>query len=78
VTNLSPLDDLERQLPQGVFRWTKDGPEDHWARVHIRLGEWIDLSKVEYDARQIEPTFWALLEVEVWRESVASLGGWSG
>jgi hypothetical protein len=74
MTALSPPEKLERELPLGVFRWVKDGPEDHWARVHIRLGEWIDLSKADYDTQQIEPTFWALQEVETWRERVASLG----
>jgi len=64
--------------PQGVFRWTKDGPEDHWARVHLRLGEWTDLPKAEYDAQQIEPTFWALQERESWEESVSGLAGGSG
>lgn len=69
------LDEMERRLPMGVFRWTKEGPEDHWARVHVRLGEWADMTKVEYDAQQIEPTFWALQERDRWRESVASLMG---
>ncbi len=63
------------ELPEGVFRWTKDGPDDHWARVHIRLGEWIDLSKADYDSQGIEPTFWTLREKESWQEQVTGLMG---
>jgi hypothetical protein len=75
VTKLRPLEELEFELPQGVFRWTKNGPEDHWARVHVRLGAWIDLPKAEYDAQKIEPTFWGLQERESWEEGVSGLMG---
>lgn len=63
---------------QGIFRFlkSKDGPEDWWAKVEVRLGEWTELSKSDYDAQKIEPTFWALREVDSWRESVISeIGG---
>lgn len=62
---------------RGVFRYLKTSgePEDWWARVEVRLGEWSDLSKAEYDERRIEPTFWALQEEESWREGAISLSG---
>jgi hypothetical protein len=71
MTKLCPPEEVESELPQGVFRWTSDGAD--WARVHIRLGEWIDLPKAEYDAQKIEPTFWALQEKDSWREGVGGL-----
>jgi hypothetical protein len=67
-------EDLERDLPQGVFRWTKTGPEDHWARVHVHWGEWIDMPQADYEAQKIEPHFWALQEVNDWRENVPNGG----
>lgn len=73
MATLRPPAELEVELPQGVFRWTNGGSEDHWARVHVRLGEWIDLPKADYDAQKIEPTFWALQERDSWRESVTGL-----
>ena len=63
------------ELPRGVYRWTKADPEDHWARVHVRAGEWTDLSKADYDSQKIEPTFWALQEEDSWLEDAAGLSG---
>ena len=55
---------------KGIFRFTKSGADDHWARVEVRRGEWSDLSKADYDAQQVEPTFWALQEEDSWRQGV--------
>lgn len=56
---------------KGIYRYQKAASRD-WARVELKLGEWTDLSKDEYDAHKIEPTFWALPEEESWR--AAALG----
>jgi hypothetical protein len=59
---------------RGLFRFLQvtDGIEHHVARVEIRLGEWTNMSKLDYDTANIEPTFWALPEEDSWREAVLS------
>lgn len=63
---------------KGIYRFTKSSPDDHWARIEVRLGEWTELSKADYDAQGIEPTFWALQEVDSWREDMAGRAGDGG
>lgn len=54
---------------KGLYCWTKDGPDDWWARVEVRQGEWTDMSKADYEAQKVEPHFLALPDVESWRGS---------
>lgn len=56
---------------RGIYRWMKENAAEDWhARVEVAQGQWTDMSKAEYDARKIEPTFWALQEEDSWREGV--------
>lgn len=57
----------------GVYRYLKASPDTWWARVEVRRGEWTDLSKADYDAQGIEPSFWGLLEEESWREDATRI-----
>jgi len=61
---------------RGVFRWTKGGSEDWWVRVEVRLGEWTDVSRADYEAEyaagRAEPHFWGLQEEQSWREGLPS------
>lgn len=64
------------QSKRGLYRFTRNGEDG--ARVELSLGRWADLSKDDYDAQQIEPTYWALPEEESWRGSVIAEAGGGG
>ncbi|MEZ5972395.1 MAG: hypothetical protein R3C31_11345 [Hyphomonadaceae bacterium] len=60
-------------MKRGIYRFQKDGAD--WARVELSRGLWTDVSKSDYDAEEIEPTFWALQEEESWRRSATQSCG---
>jgi hypothetical protein len=67
-------------MSRGLWRWSEgEGDSERlWARVEVGRGQWIDVTKAEYDAQQIEPAYWGLLTRDSYMEDVIDRFGGGG